>query len=379
MTRLTALALASILSAPAHAATFNSGAVEVVNSAIPTATTIENDTDVNLVDGGNVSVPAGGSFGDTGVLVKDTSSLTIDGGTVAGGNGNAFAGTGIFVEDQASLTLRRGQVDGSFLASDGTSLTNFGGDGVDFRSTGPLRISGGTIKGGDADAFAGAGLDISNASDAQITGGTFLGGRGSSNPSGSFGGEGVSIDESQITITGGSFSGGTGETAAGHGLEVDGDDSFVTILGGSFFGTDTEGLDDNHGSAVYADEGRIDIFGGSFDAISAPALDIDTESLVNMFGGTFVGGISIAEGSTLNVFGQKLSFEDGVLTGSIRGNLGFSIDVTLDEGGSLNLIPAAIPVPASLPLIAAGLGALAIFGKPRRTTRCGPRCPFPLG
>ncbi|MEC9311059.1 MAG: VPLPA-CTERM sorting domain-containing protein [Pseudomonadota bacterium] len=221
-----------------------------------------------------------------------------------------------------SLTVDGGRITGQST----TSSNSYGEEGI-YGSRTEVTVSDGAIAAGDGTQGGGAAMRLFQ-STASISGGRFSGG----DTIGGYGGDALSLLGGTTSITGGMFFAGSGNI-------IDGDALFV-------------GLD-----------AQLSISGGSFTATrgGSHALRTSDSSVLNLTGGSFAGAFAIRGFSVVNVFGTGLLYENDRLTGFLNNGDRINVGVTLANTAQLNLNPSlpAVPLPAGLPLMLAGLGSLA--------------------
>jgi hypothetical protein len=250
---------------------------------------------------------------------------------------------------------------------------------TDFSLNNHIHVTGGSLTGGaSTQAFSGRGGFGINAvfGTLDISGGTFTGGVGDFVP-----GDAVKVVGAQSTISNGTFHGAQGSPfgSAGNALSVY--DGTMTISGGAFFGGDTASGAGAAGAALRMGVGNTDtpvhvtITHGTFTAgaDSTPAtygpyavvLDVADDSVLDLKGGTFVGGFLVTQ--TLNVYGTNLQLTSlpmgKHLSGTLMDGSPISVDMLVIEPYTINLI--TVPEPSSLVLVAIALAAaVAAYGGP---------------
>ncbi|MEM1363087.1 MAG: hypothetical protein AAGF94_15455, partial [Pseudomonadota bacterium] len=314
---------------------FDSGLPTTINTAINDDVVIKNSssgdaTAVTLKNGAAITAQG---LNAAGVTVEDTSTLSIEGGKITGSSALS-GGPGIVLDGMTRLTMGEGVVQavGAF-------------PGISAFSALTVSISGGSISGGSG----------------PTTG--FLDDR-----------NGLSMFSGILAISGGTFTGGDVTNAAnqgGSGLLIDGGTTSAQIAGGIFTGGEDE-LGGGFGLALIGSE--VEVLGGTFSAGNSSgdnrlSVSVSSAAILNLKGGMFDGDFAVEFDGVLNVFGEDLTFQNGMLKGHLQSGEEISVSVGLVQGGQVNLInsgfgavlPPQIPLPPALPLLAAGLGALALI------------------
>ncbi|MEM8556011.1 MAG: VPLPA-CTERM sorting domain-containing protein [Pseudomonadota bacterium] len=322
------------------------------------------DIEVRFTGGTVVGGASATDFGGSGANFQNGDNMVFSGTDFFGGASNGDGGGHGLELDQTETTI----TGGSFIGGKGQED---GGDGLHSEAA-EVTITGGVFMGGESEREVGGRAIFFEEVGAlgNISGGTFTGGKGGD-------GAGAAIrveDNAGVLITGGTFTGGEGGAAA---LEVFDSvfSNLVFVSGGTFIGSvDAEG--DQREAVWVKDRSKMEISGGSFNAtasalstlsISAdtagttPSIIMEDESVLDLRGGTFGGHFELSDSAQLNVYGQKLSFNNGLLTGVLQDQTSISVHVTVSENASVNLIPAPVPLPASLPLLVAGIGAVTLM------------------
>lgn len=320
------------------------GVTANINTLIPEDVELENSATVNVLIGATIQPPYDPleSNGPEGVTVRSGSTLNVYGGAIQGAGGTTFGGDGIFFRDSGSTVTVYG---GTITGSSGIGLPR-GGDGISSfsSSTKTLNIHGGLIQGGDSDGtYTGDGVQL-DATNVTMTGGIVRGGTGLNNVSG---GDGMSMRfAGNVDINGGTIVGGNSDTSgAGNGISLD--DQVVNISGGNFSGGDSLNHIGGDALSMWYGSGSLNISGGSFsggnggenggDALrlvdapvtitdgefyagSGSGLDQDGYALyasamsdIDIFGGEFYGDIG-GSSSIFDIHGGL--FSDGELFGS---------------------------------------------------------------
>ena len=366
---------------------------------------------VDVVDGGALTVAAGGSVtpparddeeGAVGVSASGTSSVTIDGGEVSGGEVTAtgfpsFAASGpsgVSATDQADITVNSGSVSGGATSANG----QFGGTGLTVNGTGDVTISGGAITGGAVTGnFSNPGdaVDIDTTGTVTITGGMFRSGAQIGNCNGNgdvgdirnaevqisggtfegeFGGDGLELgDVRNSSITGGTFIGGDGfvdgssgaPSSEGSGLRVSGA-SVLSIFDGTFTGGETvRSSGTSHALRVF-NTSEVTVFGGSFADDEDALLELNGDSVLHLRGGVIEGSAELRLRSTLNIFGlSDLMFNGTTVAGTLLSGDAINLDVAFeDPRAQINL--NVIPLPAGAWLLLSGIAAMGAARRFRR-------------
>lgn len=333
--------LLKILATTAPATTvFDSGMPTTINTMINDDVVIRDDasgngTDVTLGSDADITAQA---VNAPGITVEGTSTLTVEGGKVVGSS-TTIGGEGIRVQENARLSISDGEIIGGESAVGVLVSSNVS-------SATTVAVSGGKITGGEnfGEPQGANGLEVRTGS-LTVAGGTFVGGQG--NGPSAAGGFGVLTNVSGL-IAGGTFIGGDGSFSPGAGLGVGG--GTVNISGGMFVS-------------------------GAGDPAKSYAIIVSSGSILNLKGGVFDGNFLVGTDSILNVFGDELTFENSLLTGKLQSGQPISVNVDVGEDGTVNLknsvgtvFPPQVPLPSTLPLLAAGLGAVAFVR--RRSKQC---------
>ncbi len=282
---------------------YSDGLSHNLNSATTNYYGILSGSTFNVQAGASITPLAEAQFGDVPIF-SSNSILNISGGTITGG--------------ATSLPT-------AFAGSDGVFVVSSSG------LSGSTMISGGSITGGTG-STGGIGLVLSNVGPTTISGGTITGGNSALNEG--QGGAAISYQGgSQLTITGGTFAGGTSP-------------GIVPIP-----------------SASLSDQGN---------------------GLVEVSGGLFLSEIIVDftnYNSRLDFFGTGLTYSNGILSGTLSNGNTINQKVVLSNLSTVNInvivnpmnsevsfvaAPAVVPEPASITMIALGLGGVALIARSRR-------------
>ena len=125
------------------------------------------------------------------------------------------------------------------------------------------------------------------------------------------------------------------------------DSSVVTMTGGSFDEFD-----------LYGRRTVLNMDGGGlgYGVLSTG------NSIVNLRGGHFptIQGAELRQNSIWNVYGQNLTFQNGILQGTLQDGTPIDTNVRVRDSGVVNLF--TIPEPSSFALVVAGSTAMIAFG-----------------
>ena len=237
------------------------------------------------------------------------------------------------------------------------------GDAAIFGNSGTILVSGGAVTGGSSSPSVYGGGDgiivIGPAISTTITGGTITGGAGIS------GGTGFSLLQAgPTTISGGTITGGKGtlfESQGGAAIVYQAGSPLI-ITGGTFAG------------------------GGTTGPVPIPSPSLLDQGLGNIevSGGQFLSEIVLSASygvGRLDFFGTGLSYANGLITGTLSNGdsihqsliitsvAGETTTVVYDAAkGELSFLsaPTTVPEPASIALIALGLGGASLVARSRR-------------
>ncbi|MCU7847708.1 MAG: PEP-CTERM sorting domain-containing protein [Candidatus Thiodiazotropha sp. (ex Lucinoma kastoroae)] len=254
-------------------------------------------------------------------------------------------------------------VDGRALIA-GASHTTHGGMGIaNYSSGGQLvTLNSGYVIGGTSAELGGSGIGLigfGESLDLSVNGGSVIGGNG-----GVQGGNGIGREE-QISedmsgqISGGYIAGGYGGERGGHALSSSLSSNHLNVTGGNFLGGDGGQIGGNALNLTFFSDDSVNvaISGGIFDAgfgniddgwlidLSGFASPLNPNHHVEITGGLFGSsnsgkGINIANGGVVDVFGNDLSFADGLLSGYLSDGHWIETLVSLgidSSAGTLNL------------------------------------------
>ena len=289
----------------------NSGGTVDITSTMG-AVAISNDTQVNVLDGGEVRRFSG----DADVLaasVTDTSILTLSGtgeiNAVTGSPGGQPGGnaTGVVLNQNSQLLLSGGSINVS--TSDGGAAT-----GVVLNDTAQLTITGGNVRATTSGGGASNTLLANDDSNIEISGGNFAFESFTAN------------DSANIAVSGGSFSSGR--------FTANGDSTI------SFFGA-------SNSFAVFTANEMSDILisGG----IVSP-------------GSTFSGTLNALDDATIRLRGSDIIFDpDGTVTGNFSDGTAFDFNIQTTGQGTI----VAVPEPSSLAVLTLA-GVVVGFRRKRR-------------
>jgi hypothetical protein len=379
---LTVYALLCAVGRLSQATVYNDGGTHTI-SVPDSSVAISNGTTVNIVTGATITAPISGTpFGLTAVSVGDASStLHVSGGAIVGGEADKVDGPG--VSAGGHLDFSGGDIYGGI--SFATSSPAFGsGPALNVSGFQSLSISGGNFHGGnegnpgegaiigpssatalisggnfyggvssDPLSFGAADALLISAGSAAISGGLFQTGPG--HPSPGIPAGSLHLIAATVTVTGGNFQsyleleqGSVANLMAGQGIggvEVR-DSSIVNMMGGNFPFFDTFG------------NGIVNMSGGSVwgGAVSSG------NSIVNLSGGHygFLADTYLSENSILNVYGTNLTYQNGILQGTLQDGTSIDTNVRVFDSAVVNLI--TVPEPPSLALVLAGCAAIIAFG-----------------
>ena len=301
---IVAIVATACLALPATAATvYNNGLVNNLTSAEPSGVQVSATTTLNVLGGGVVTQPPSTSSGFAAAAAQLNQGSTV-------------------------------RVDGGFLQGGEQAVSGFAGQGIRVADS-TVEVMSGTVVGGtnSSSGFSGVAIDATN-STVTITGGTV---RAGDNTGSGFAFNAIRLfNSSDLQMSGGTVT----HANAGN--------SLATIqVGNSSTATFTGGTVSHSG------------FG------SQGALQVLDTGMADIFGGIFTGGIRVNSGGTLNIYGQDFNFNGNVLTGLLDNGDVFNTFVTVQAGGALNLITAAIPLPASVLMLLGALAGLGTFGRSR--------------
>ena len=341
--------------------------------------------DEGIVGGAGLTVENAGSIeaadkaidadGEDGLTVVNTGAITAADKAVRAGDGAGAsldnAGTieagdeGFEAGDDASVTNRAGGViravedavqvgRGAFLANDGLiESTGPEGDGIDV-DDGTI-LNAGTIRaaGGAGIDFDGEGPDGGPVGEATVdNSGTIEGPTGILVETGS-------AEDAANTAAQSVFNEGTIRGTAGTAIDLGaGDDLVVTVVGDSLIDGATLLGEGDDALLFHLDPGAVGSSAfGLFDGGAG-----EDEVRFNRFTADALSATAVPGGFAVSVR-DGASGLDATLLGFER----FAFDdATLSAGEVADAAPAPIPLPAGLPLLAAGLGGLA-FARRRRT------------
>ena len=382
---LATLALLGLTAAPAHAQTLslNSGDNLTISGAGTVGTqngkAVSNTTSFYSTSGGNSTVQTSGTstltlanggsistgtdYPRAGLYATGSGAISITGGSIAGGVGFVYgAAYGLLATGSSAISITGGSIVGGDQRGAAVAL-----DG-----SGPITISGGTIKLIDQYGDNGNGIYAGGSSAITITGGSIIVGRGEIGLYDNGGGP--------ITISGGTLSaGGSGTGLYSYNGNTGGGVHPITITGGTFSAGDG-------GYGMENITGPVSISGGTFSAgQNGTALQADSGQIgdVTISGGLFSagpGGVGLSERyTTVNLFSfadspfliNGVSMNNTTLDGNLYGP--GTISATLANGDTLNTTflmyngkinlnigtpPAAVPETSSV----VSLGLLLLLG-----------------
>jgi PEP-CTERM motif len=297
------VALVSSSGAEASYVVYSDGGTYTLSSASTNYYGVTNGSTFNVPGNTSITPTPEAQFGDAAIF-SSSGNLNVSGGTITGG---------------ASL------VPTAFAGSDAIYVTSPTG------STGSTLISAGQITGG-AGITGGTGLALVDAGPTTINGGSITG--GNSTLFEGQGGTGISYQGgSQLTINAGTFSGGSslGPVAIPSASLFDGGNGNVEVLGGLFLSEIVVSFD-NYNS-------RLDFFGTGLSYSNG----ILSGTLSN--GNVIDQAVNISNASTVNI---------NVVVNSNQTELSFVA------------VPATVPEPSSILMIALGLGGVALVARSRR-------------
>jgi hypothetical protein len=240
-------------------------------------------------------------------LIEVNDSATIRGGNSAFGVGGAAIGN-------ADTMSYRVSINGGYVI--GGRGFNVGGAGVNGEAE-PLKINltKGLIKGGKGGVRGGFGVFTLSSLMGFIDGGKIIGGPGREH-----GGTGVTaLENIRMAISNGYIRGGDSEVDGGSAFDLSGV-GYLDISGGSF-NAGRGGVNDGYILELNLSEGiiHVTITGGQF-------------GYDNTGNGFIVKGSTGSTGSTIEVHGYDLNFENGVLSGYLLD--GSWIDVPFEFFGN---------------------------------------------
>jgi hypothetical protein len=382
---------------------FNSGGTHVVDSFINDNIVLENESDLDIVEGGLVITP--GSDYAVYALPGDGSSVNMSGdATVVGGirmDDTDVISSSLIMNDDSTLTglgvdsrdNGRAAISGAHYVeiNDNSHITGAtsslrGGAAIENGDSGHyhVTVNGGEVVGGHGGQTGGYGIDsYIDPIILEITGGTIRGGDGDLN-----GGVGVvNVNYGTVEMTGGAIYGGDGGVSGGDAFY-----SFADMEMSVFDGRMQGGNGSAYGgsgistSTVGGEPANIQIFGGEFDAGLGSIADgwifdvVGGGSNISIFGGQIgydaVGaGINIDNG-LVEVYGWDLKLSDGLLTGFLLDGNWIETPVTVadawipDRGLRLfNYDNVNVPEPSVLLLMLPGLGAIGFSRFVNRSSR----------
>ncbi len=297
-------ALLTAVSSGALAVTFfDNGTSSVISTDIQDSIYLWSGASVEVTTGGKVTVPNQGFAPITmGAVVDEGSMLSVSGGTIVGGGPQGpdeGTGDGVIVGD-SSFTM----TDGEVRAGSGAF------------TQGPV-------------------------------------------------GRGIHAVRSQVTIAGGSVQSRDPATFGRSSPALDFLDTMFDISGGTFT---TGGGSFGEAVATFAGRSGGRISGGTFThhagilPVVTPAIFLRDKTQLSISGGVFTSGFSLFDNSLLNIAGMGLTQNaDGLVTGTLSDGTAFSQVILLSDSAVLLLQNSVspIPLPASLPLLLAGLVGLA--------------------
>lgn len=284
--------------------------------------TVTGDKTALVVKAGKTVITGNGTFTGTavstarGILsVWETGELVFENGTIKA-EGKYY---GITAFDTGKLEIKGGTITAAYNAA---VSTNGSADGENFSNGTTLKISGGTLTGGDVGVYVPAGTF-------EISGGVINGATG------------VAAKGGKLTITGGTINGtgakenfahnGNGWNNTGDGLAIESCDypyspTTISITGGTFTSKNAKAV------AAYATGNYTAaagfITGGIFDS-DVSGLVASTASVVELNGKYYVGETAIKEAAKIAKSGDTITVIQGdvTLTGVVRG-------VTVKNGGT---------------------------------------------
>ena len=383
---LATLALLGLAATPAHAQTLslNSGDNLTISGAGTVGTqngkAVSNTTSFYSTSGGNSTVQTSGTstltlanggsistgtdYPRAGLYATGSGAISITGGSIVGGVGFVYgAAYGLLATGSSAISITGGSIVGGDQRGAAVAL-----DG-----SGPITISGGTIKLIDQYGDNGNGIYAGGSSAITITGGSIIVGRGEIGLYDNGGGP--------ITISGGTLSaGGSGTGLYSYNGNTGGGVHPITITGGTFSAGDG-------GYGMENRAGPVSISGGTFSAgQNGTALQADSGQIgdVTISGGLFSagpGGVGLSERyTTVNLFSfadspfliNGVSMNNTTLDGNLYGP--GTISATLANGDTLNTtflmyngkinLNIGTPPPAAVPETSSvvSLGILLMLG-----------------
>jgi hypothetical protein len=361
-----AVALCGIFTGQVNATTvYDDGAVHTIDSFIHDDIYLENESDLNIEGKGIIlSGTANPAISSPAWLDGHEVHLS-DGALVLGSvmlGGDADERNQVILNDRsrifgmgaysATSTVGRPGVSGAGLVAvydkasiRGSYHSEKGGSAIDVGDTGAFRtsVNGGRVIGGGSGQIGGAGINAyTEVLEINQTNGVIKGGRG-----GVRGGNGIdSYDLVNGFIHGGKIIGGSGGEYGGKGIRSS--DMNLEITDGTIRGGDGG---EYGGDAIYAHIESTSsslISGGSFNAGNGAISDGAIVELwgsmakFTITGGQFgyqtVGNGFIIHGSTVEVHGRELTFNDGILKGYLLDGNQIKVPVSTFGDATLSII-----------------------------------------
>ncbi|MCU7878599.1 MAG: PEP-CTERM sorting domain-containing protein [Candidatus Thiodiazotropha sp. (ex Lucinoma borealis)] len=254
-------------------------------------------------------------------------------------------------------------VDGRALIA-GASHTTHGGMGIANYSSGgqQVTLNSGYVFGGSSAELGGSGIGLigfGESLDLSVNGGSVIGGNGGVQGGNGIGREAQISEDMSGQISGGYIAGGYGGERGGHALSSSLSSNHLNVTGGMFLGGNGGQIGGNALNLTFYSDDSVDvaISGGVFDAgfgdlddgwlmdLSGFASPLNPNHNVEIAGGLFGSnnsgrGINIANGGVVDVYGNDLSFTDGLLSGYLSDGHWIETLVSLgtdSSAGTLNL------------------------------------------